>query len=384
MPVTHEIEGAPLPICFYRAFENIAQTEASMNNLAVVMGHSTWTYEKLNAAADKLAWELYQRFESEIHANLHNQRPGEEILIGIALPRSPEMVISLLAVMKAGLAYVPLDIEAKNDLLQYWLADSGAKLIICDESFSDARLAELQSTNMPLPERFSLATFDLENSVLPEEQLSKLRHLPIASNTLAYVMYTSGSTDKPKGVAVLHRGFMPCLVAFQEILEGVLPEDRIAQLANIAFDASLAEILLALGSGATLVIVPNDPFLTDHFIKNNVTICMITPRKLENLDPKTFPNLRGLFIIGEKFDSALSDLWLNADLSRIVINGYGLTETTICTTLSRCAIGTPLNIGKAIYGLKILLRPLTPEEENEGVPIKLSELNESFFISDEN
>ena len=227
-----EVPALTLPALFE------AQVERSPQGIALVFEERTLSYGTLNAQANRLAHLLMGR------------GVGPESLVALALPRSIEMVVALLGILKAGAAYLPLDPDYPEERLSSMLRDAEPACVL-----SAARLAG----RLRLPEGVAQLLLDDSETVgalaqRPETNPSQAeRTQPLTLQNPAYVIYTSGSTGAPKGVVVTHAG-IPSLVAAQITNFTVTPGARVLQFASLSFDATLWEIAMALGSGATLVL----------------------------------------------------------------------------------------------------------------------------------
>lgn len=300
-------------VVFLKRFEGYSEFYPFSN--AIKYKDQTFTYQEINKKANALAHQLIN----------NGIKKGD--LIGAFLNRTPDWIISILGIWKAGGAFIALDptipagsfkvragyVERFNHLIN----EAALKYVVTDKLLS-ARIS-----NRPLIYIEDVPIDRIENpsiSILPDD--------------LAYVIYTSGSTGKPKGVQILHRGLSACLEAHRECVD-LTQNSVMAQYASSGFDAWIAEMLI-LGIGGTLAIIPDEIRLDSEGLENysqlhNINVVILTPQLLRKLDPKNFPSWRALFIVGEKFGWEFAAKWMSDNLQ--VVNGYGLTETTICTTL---------------------------------------------------
>ncbi len=273
------------------------------------------TYGELNARANCLAR----------HLTAHGAGPEE--LVGICLPRSPEAVVSLLAVLKAGAAYLPLDPDQPADRLAFTLGDADPRLVIAGPA------------GTPLPEMYrervlAWADVDWDGDGADDPGLA------VDPAGAAYVMYTSGSTGRPKGVVGTHRGAVSH-IAFLRSAYGLGPQDTATALAGVGFDASVREVFGALASGATLVVAGPDAgrdpadvvrLLIDHHV---TVVPSIVPSLLHELAAVLIPDgrapeVRLVLCSGERLrsDRLAGCDWLRGR----VANQFGPTETTMTTT----------------------------------------------------
>jgi tyrocidine synthetase-3 len=267
------------------------------NEPAVVSGGRTLTYKELDESSSQLAHYLRS------HYNIH---PGD--LVAVQLGRSEKMIVALLAVLKSGGAYLPIDPEYPQERIHYMISDSNCKLVINEdllESFSREQ-EEHGSENLSFP------------SLLPSQ--------------LAYVIYTSGSTGRPKGVMIEHKAIANTIQAKQSRI-GVQQGERCLQFAPISFDASVYEIFIALCNGAVLHIASEearkDPLALEQYIaKHGIDMLTLPPALLKIVEPENLRSLKRLLTGGE---AATPDLLGSYDGD--YFNCYGPTETAICVSI---------------------------------------------------
>nr|WP_275941397.1 AMP-binding protein [Planosporangium flavigriseum] len=202
----------------------------------------------------------------------------------MVLPRSAEIVVAQVAVVKAGGAYLPVDPDYPVERIAFMVADSRPAVVLT--------FASLVS-RVPVVEGVAVVAVDDSAVVgavdaLPDRALSDADRLSeLSVDHAAYVIYTSGSTGRPKGVVVTHRGLASFAVA-EAAHYRVGPGDRVLQFASPSFDASVLELCAALGSGAALVVPPAGPLLGEHLVKvldqYGVTHALIPPAALATVD----------------------------------------------------------------------------------------------------
>ncbi|MEU5979168.1 amino acid adenylation domain-containing protein, partial [Streptomyces sp. NPDC047315] len=317
---------------------------------ALSHGATTLTYGELNERANRLAHQLIAR------------GIGPEDVVALALPRSPETITAMLAVLKAGAAYLPVDPGYPADRVAFMLTDAApAHLITTTET-----AARLPDTETP---RLHLDTAHRELAERPttnptDEDRTRL----LRPDNPAYVIYTSGSTGRPKAVAVPHRGLNALAVAQVEGF-GLTSDSRVLQNASPSFDATVMECLMAFAAGATLVVPPPGPLtgepLAQLLTDQRITHALIPPTVLATLpDDQQLPTLTTLVVGGEPCPAQLTARW--APRLRMV-NAYGPTEATVCATLSDplTATATPPPIGRPnpnthVRVLDSALRPVPP------------------------
>ncbi|HLO67653.1 MAG TPA: non-ribosomal peptide synthetase, partial [Holophaga sp.] len=305
------------------------------------------TYRDLDAASSRLARLLAER------------GAGPGVHVGILLPRSPAMIIAVLAVLKAGAAYVPLDPEYPPGRVEAILGDAGARLLVSD---------------LGLSSRIGLGPWDL---VLPDREGPALDALPCqpvpqraGPGDPCYAIFTSGSTGRPKGVSVSHRAACN-LVRAEGWIFGVEPEDRVYQGFSLAFDASVEEIWLAFHAGACLVVADamtarSGPLLPAWLGAKGITVLSTVPTVLGTFQ-EDIPGLGLLIVGGEACPPDLAARWAPG---RRLVNTYGPTEATVIATWTDLEPGRPVTIGRAIPNLRTLvldaeLRPAAPGAEGE-------------------
>ncbi|GAA4994843.1 hypothetical protein GCM10025734_25120 [Kitasatospora paranensis] len=299
------------------------RVEADPDAVAVEFGDRRLSYRELADRADALAGEL-------IRQGVARHGP-----VGIGTRPSPELPIAVLAVLRAGAAWLPLDPAYPAERLRYTAADAGVRLLIGDAGLPDAP---------PVP---GLPVLDPAAPAGPPPAGGRPA---IAPGHRAYVIYTSGSTGRPKGVAVNHRG-LANLAHAQAAVFGVLPRHRVLQFAPTSFDASVFETVMALAAGATLVLAPRDtiapgPGLADFLRARRISHLTLPPSVLATLPPADLPDLEVLVCAGEALPEHLVDQWLPG---RRMFNAYGPTETTVWATTAELLPGG----GKPSIGLDI-------------------------------
>ncbi|MGD7093980.1 non-ribosomal peptide synthetase DhbF [Bacillus subtilis] len=308
-------------------------------------------YRKLNEEANRLARLLIEK------------GIGPEQFVALALPRSPEMVASMLGVLKTGAAYLPLDPEFPADRISYMLEDAKPSCIITTEEIAAS-----------LPDNLAVPELVLDQAVTQEIIKRYSPENPDVSVSLdqpAYIIYTSGSTGRPKGVVVTQKSLSNFLLSMQEAFS-LGEEDRLLAVTTVAFDISALELYLPLISGAQIVIAKKEtirePQALAQMIENfDINIMQATPTLWHALVTSEPEKLRGLRVLvgGEALPSGL--LQALQDLHCSVTNLYGPTETTIWSAaafLEEGLQGVP-PIGKPIWNTQVYvldngLQPVPP------------------------
>ncbi len=317
---------AGVPALLTDAFDD--RVRRAPDSVAVRVGTRELTYRELDAAADALAHRLA------------GYGAGPDECVGVLLDRGPELIIAVLAVLRAGAAYVPLDPTLPPARIQFAAADARCRVVL-----STGALAGSLDPGTPVL-RIDLPLTDEESTV-------DCLMAPAPGN-LAYVIYTSGSTGTPKGVAVSHANAAG--YAAETIRRtGMSPGERVLQFCNPAFDVSVHEIFGALGAGATLICAARDVLtdpdaLTALLADEQVTVAAIAPAMLALLEENGLPALRDLMAAGEPFPAELADRWAPGRTFR---NGYGPTEASVVCVEHRCCAGEPtVAMGRPLPGVR--------------------------------
>ena len=317
---------------------------------AVVSGNHMLTYAGLNRQANRLARLLVC------------DGAGPEQVVAVAMERSALMVTALLAVMKTGAAYLPVDPAYPAERISFLLDDSRPVLAVTDQRSADA-VADL----LPV-----LVADDPDTAAeLAAQDASELedgdRINPLRPGHPAYVIYTSGSTGTPKGVTVTHAG-IPGFAQSELDRFAVTSQARVLQFAAAGFDASVLEMVMAFAAGATLVVPPPGPLTGDTLAAvlhdQHVTHALISPSALASLDTTDFPDLATLIVGGEACGPDLVARWAPG---RRMVNAYGPTEATVMVSTSAPLqpaktappIGRPVD-NTRLYVLDRWLRPVPP------------------------
>jgi len=299
----------PQDKCIHQLFEE--QVERSPDAVAVVFQGEQLTYQELNAKANQLAHYL------------RSQVVGLEVLVGICVERSFEMIVGILGVLKAGGAYIPIDPAYPSERIAYMLDDSGLSVLLTQKQLV-ASLPKHQAQVVCLDSDW--------------EKISTESELPpitgVTPENLAYVIYTSGSTGKPKGVLIPYSGLLNLVFWHQSAFE-ITSSDRATQLAGTAFDASVWEVWPYLTSGASIYLIEPEILLSPEklrswVVEKEITITFVPTPIVEKLLSLQWPSngtLRIMLTGGDQLH--------NYPLTSIpfkVVNNYGPTENTVVTT----------------------------------------------------
>jgi amino acid adenylation domain-containing protein len=345
--------------CVHDRFEEVA--EENQHATALVYEDERLTYGRLNERANQLAHFMMKR------------GIGPEVLVGICLERSIDMAVSLLGVLKAGGAFIPLDPAYPTERLAYMIKDSGASVILTQRSL-EGRFSEDQD---------GLIRLDSDWEMIGRESAANPQPRTTPDN-LAYVIYTSGSTGQPKGTMLHHRGLRN-LIAAQTKAFNPMVGDRILQFSSLSFDASVWEVVMALLHSSALVLssresLASGPGLLGTLREQAITIVTLPPSMLAALPEEPLPDLHTIITAGEKCPGALAGLWANG---RRFFNAYGPTETTVCASMhevggdevaARQRTGDPPNsppIGRPITNFQIYVLDAHLRPAPVGIPGEL-------------
>ncbi|MFI7368323.1 amino acid adenylation domain-containing protein [Streptomyces sp. NPDC050149] len=332
-----------------------AQAARTPDATALVYGDVSLTYAELNTRANRLAR----------HLRTLGARPGA--VVAVAVPRSVELIVSLLAVLKAGAAYLPLDPEYPAERVTYMLTDAAPVCVVTDRA---DRIADDATTA-----RVVLDGLDV--SGYPWCDPSR----PLTPAHPAYVIYTSGSTGRPKGVVVSH-GAIDNRLRWMQDAYGLTTDDRVLQKTPSSFDVSVWEFFWPLREGAALVVAEpgahKDPAHLARLIHEQaVTTCHFVPSMLQvflaEADPGACAGLRRVFCSGEALPRETAHAFGRALPHVGLHNLYGPTEAAVDVSFHACAPhdSGPVPIGQPVwntrmYVLDAALRPCPP-----GVPGEL-------------
>ncbi|MGW0250600.1 amino acid adenylation domain-containing protein [Nocardia goodfellowii] len=324
------------PITFPAVFAAAAAVDRTA--IALRSGDTQVTYDALDRWTNRLARVLTER------------GVGPESLVALGIPRSVESVAAMLAVAKAGAAFVPVDPLYPPQRIGHMLTDSGARVGVTLAEYHDQLHLACRDTHW-----FTLDDPEFRAEVLaaPDEPIAESeRKAALRVDNPAYVIYTSGSTGTPKGVVVTHGGLSNFANETAQRF-GVGPGSRVLHFATPSFDAAMLDLLLALGGAATLVITPpgvvGGADLREVFIEEQITHAFITTSALGTVDPSGVTELQHVLVGGEALPPDLVTRW---GPGRNLYNVYGPTETTIVTVISApLTPGEPITIGGPIRGV---------------------------------
>ncbi|WP_046213627.1 non-ribosomal peptide synthetase [Paenibacillus wulumuqiensis] len=330
-------------LSFKDRFEYYAQT--TPDQTALVIDDREYTYAELNSKANRIAACLQK----------NNIRHGE--FVGVHFARSEKSIMAILGIMKAGAAYVPLDPAYPAERLIYMVDKAGLQYIVSDQTsqiFSD-----------------HISLLSMEQLLNETEYPAAPQPIHLLPEDTAYMIFTSGSTGAPKGVVIEH-GSLSNLIDAQQTVFDLHSDERVLQFASLSFDASVWEMVMALGHGSTLCMLPSDwkdmqQDMISLFNRYKITIATFPSSFLVNMYPEELPSLRKVIVAGERCPVELAGRWA---ASKLFWNAYGPSETTVCATVfpyvagSRVPIGYPLPNMQA-YVLDEQKRPVPPGRSGE-------------------
>ncbi|WP_327141432.1 non-ribosomal peptide synthetase [Nocardia sp. NBC_01327] len=308
---------------------------ANPSGVAVVCGDRQLTYRELDTRASLLAERLLQ------------VGAGPETLVAVGIPRSIESVLAVWAITRTGAAFVPIDPAYPLDRIQRIVEVSGVGVGLTVSAQRDR-----------LPDAVDWWCVDdpssSEVSAAQSKKISSREHRP---ENPAYVIFTSGSTGAPKGVVVTHTGLANLAMA-QCDRDRITSDSRVLHVASPSFDASVVELVMAVGAAATLVIAPPTVFagpdLTELLAREHVSHIALTPSALATVEPAGLHDLHTIVTGGEPCPPELVAAWFAPN--RLHFNDYGPTESTVWASGSApLQPGAPITIGKPAPGVHALV-----------------------------
>ncbi|MFI6084255.1 amino acid adenylation domain-containing protein, partial [Streptomyces sp. NPDC051217] len=314
-----------------------ARVQAAPHAAAVESVDVSWSYAELNTRANRIAHWLVAR------------GIGPERQVAVAMPRSADQVAVALGIVKAGAAYMPVDLDYPANRIMYMVTDAApAALLVTQAAIKD--LPEGLPTDVLAIDAADIQAAWQDSPTTDPSDTD--RTSPLRPAHPAYVIYTSGSTGRPKGVTVTHTGIAALSHSTRQRL-GLNPQARVLQVAAPSFDAAFWELVQTLTTGATLVVPAERRVVGDDLVRTlaerRITHVMLPPSVLAALPagtPHTLTELRTVTVGGEACPPGLATTWATG--GRRFVNAYGPTETTVCGSISTPLTTDHTPIGTAI------------------------------------
>ena len=336
--------------CLHELFE--AQADARGEATAVVCGEVSLSYAALEERSNQLAHYL-RRFGV-----------GPGMMVGLYFERSALPIIAILACLKSGAAYVPIDPIHPKERIRYIVDEAEIAALLTDKALFDR--AGKVFGGRPI-------AIDSSSTEIQAQSASRLSRADtgLCPDDLCYVIYTSGSTGRPKGIMTEHRNAYHFATAFNEQCE-TTAEDRIYQGFPLGFDGSVEEIWMAFSNGATLVLgtketprFGND--LAGYLSRHDVTYLSTVPTMPSTIT-ENISSLRQVIVSGEVCPPELVSRWARS--GRRMLNVYGPTEATVNTTVAVCEPGRTITIGRPLSGYSTFIlnedmQPVRPGHQGE-------------------
>ena len=332
------------------------------NNIALVFENKTLTYKQLNEKSNQLA-----RF-------LRNNGITRGDIVGIMVNRSLEMIISILAVLKSGATYIPIDPEYPEDRIKYMLDNSNSKILLTFEDLAD----KVSYENKVFVELSDKKIY----STLSKNNLENINE----PNDFSYIIYTSGSTGKPKGVVLKHKS-LTNLQSFLknnfEFFQGKA-QKTVVSVTTVSFDIFIFETIFSLTAGLKLVICNEEEQYMPQNLYNllekyNVDMIQMTPSRmrifLENLDIKKLSKIKYVVLAGEPLPISLVQRLKELGVKK-VYNGYGPSETTVFSTFTDVTDYNTINIGKPLSNSEFYIL------DNNLLPVPIGVPGELYISGD--
>ncbi|MFZ5351499.1 MAG: non-ribosomal peptide synthetase [Bacillota bacterium] len=314
-----------------------SQAEQNPNRKALVYKEKSMTYRELNTRANQLAWALRERGVKR------------DSIVGIFVDRSFDMIISIIGVLKAGGAYLPLDMKIPSERIKYILNDCQVSLVLVNGNHT-----QISDCNCKIMDLAEMQLNDYEDAY------------PTSINShsdLAYVIYTSGTTGEPKGVMIEHQSLRNFLAGITQNIDFSAGKSVLC-LTTVSFDIFVLETLVPLAKGLSVVIVDeeaqrNPKLLCSLILDNHVDIIQMTPSRIQWLTKyddslQCFKNIKDVLVGGEEFPKPLLKK-LQMATSAKIYNLYGPTEATVWVTVSDLTNKDETDIGKPILNTRVYI-----------------------------
>jgi amino acid adenylation domain-containing protein len=334
-------------LCIHQLFE--AQVERTPDATAVVCEEQRLSYRELNSRANRLAHYL------------RNRGAGPDVLVGICVERSPEMLVGILGILKAGAAYVPLDHSYPEDRLAVMLEDAKAPLVLTQSPLLENLLRRTSQAIYLDTEWPGIALESAENCVSQ-----------VKPENLSYVLFTSGSTGRPKGVAIEHRSSASFIQWAQSVFAPQEVEGTLFST-SLCFDLSVFEMFVPLSMGGKVIVVKNALFLPRSRAANEVTLINTVPSAIAELvRTEAVPtSVQVVNLAGEALLTSLVERIYEKTRTSKVYNLYGPTEYTTYATYTLVPRGAEVTIGRPLSNTQVYILDENRRPTPLGVPGEL-------------
>ncbi|MEX3935798.1 amino acid adenylation domain-containing protein [Paraburkholderia phymatum] len=330
-------------ICLHKLIEGMAV--AYPENIAV------------SSSSEKLSYAILDQQANTLARHLISKGIGLGHVVGVLIERSGDLIVSFLAVLKAGAVYLPLDPRLPAERLGFMMRDAGAAAVITVAKFTDLPFdnAVARPNSVNAGERLMILLDRDRTNIARHETTTPF--CPAGPSDLAYIIYTSGSTGKPKGVQIEHRSASNMAEDLRRTYQ-LGPDSRVLQFASCGFDASIFDFLLALSAGGRLCLPPPSASLpgaelVEFMRRESVNTAGLTPTAWASLPSTDLPDLTVIKSGGEPLPSSLIDRW---GQNRRIFNSYGPTEATVyCIRTEVNADGQKPPIGRPAINTKIYI-----------------------------
>jgi amino acid adenylation domain-containing protein len=341
-------EPVPQPAAVEREWidvtEKVSRRARSMPDaVAVRAGGQELTFAELAERSERLA------------GSLRDAGVGCETIVGIRVSRGLDRIVAVLAVLRAGGAYLPIGAGDPAERIEAVLRDAETQIVVSQTGHAGALPAWVRVISM-------------DNGAGAPVMAPAVPPARIVPEQAAYVIYTSGSTGLPKGVVVTHRGIAN--LAAQAELFGAAPGRRVLQFASLSFDGAALDILGTLAGGGTLLVEPREallpgPGLAELLRRERVNAVTLPPSTLAQVPESSLPDLDLVLVVGEDCGEDLAERWAPG---RRLVNGYGPTEATVCVSLGRHVPGAGKPpVGSPIAGVQVYVVDAAGEKVPMGV-----------------
>lgn len=312
------------------------------DDVALVFENQELTYKDLNEKANAISYYLKN----------HGFKAND--IVGIMLPRSLELIIAMLGVLKSGACYIPIDPTYPQKRIEYMLENSNAKILLTNNDlYNKINFKNKLSMDLNCIELYSLNTNNLNCDISP--------------NDSSYIIYTSGSTGLPKGVVLRHQSLTNLCNYLNDTVDFLKDSSKYKNMVSVttaSFDIFIFETLICLQKGLKVILANENeqriPALLDNLIKNNnVQLIQMTPSRMQFLvdniaDIPSLSNLKYVVLAGEPLPLKLKNELLSLGIKK-VYNGYGPSETTVFSTFTNVTEQDFINIGKPLYNTQMYI-----------------------------